>query len=66
MKEFFKKIVVSILTLEAQVILRKYHPRVIAITGSVGKTTAKDAIYTALGGGPDIRKNEKSLNSECV
>ena len=64
MKEFFKKIVVSILTLEAQVILRKYHPRVIAITGSVGKTTAKDAIYTALGGGPDIRKNEKSLNSE--
>ncbi|MBI4067800.1 UDP-N-acetylmuramoyl-tripeptide--D-alanyl-D-alanine ligase [Candidatus Kaiserbacteria bacterium] len=64
MKELLKKVVVAILTLEARAILRKYRPRVIAITGSVGKTTAKDAIYAALGGGPDIRKNEKSLNSE--
>ncbi len=64
MKNFLRFVVVSIITLEARAILRKYRPRVIAITGSIGKTTAKDAIYAALGGGPDIRKNEKSLNSE--
>jgi UDP-N-acetylmuramoyl-tripeptide--D-alanyl-D-alanine ligase len=32
-------------------ILFKYGPRIVAITGSTGKTSAKDAVYTVLAGG---------------
>lgn len=60
-----KKILTFILTIESRLILAKYKPFIIAVTGSVGKTSAKDAIYTALlGGGGFIRKSEKSMNSE--
>jgi UDP-N-acetylmuramyl pentapeptide synthase len=60
-----KSLIVSLLTLEARLILWRHTPRVIAVTGSVGKTGTKDAIYTALNDGSGgVRKNEKSLNSE--
>lgn len=45
-------------------VLRKYKPRVVAITGSVGKTSTKDAIYTALCKRYHVRKSLKSFNSE--
>ncbi len=65
MKHFLKKIVVSILEIEARIILKKYNPFVIAVTGSVGKTSTKDAIYTVLAGTPSyVRKSQKSFNSE--
>lgn len=64
MKSFSKKIVVSILTLEAKVLLRRKRPVVIAVTGSVGKTSAKDAIYTVLKDHVHTRKSQKSYNSE--
>lgn len=64
MKSFFKKIVVSIITLEAKLVLLKYKPRIIAITGSVGKTSTKDAVYTIMNAFYDTRKSEKSFNSE--
>lgn len=64
MKSFLRSIVVFILTREARIILNTYRPRVIAVTGSVGKTSAKEAIWTALGSGSDLRRNEKSLNSD--
>lgn len=64
MKTFFKKIIVCLLTFEAQLILKKYRPEIIAITGSVGKTSTKDAIATALGDSPTIRKSRKSQNSD--
>jgi UDP-N-acetylmuramoyl-tripeptide--D-alanyl-D-alanine ligase len=69
----FKKLLVGILTLESLLIIRKYKPFVVAITGSVGKTSTKDAIYGLLsreGGSASprpfrfVRKSEKSLNSE--
>jgi len=63
MKSLFKKIVVKILTLEAKCLLKKHKPFIIAITGSVGKTSTKDAIYTILKKYRKTRKNEKSLNS---
>lgn len=44
--------------------LKKYKPQIIAVTGSVGKTSTKDAIYTALQDSLYIRKNKKSFNSE--
>lgn len=59
-----KSIVVFVLTLEAKLVLARYKPKVIAITGSVGKTTAKDAIYAALAEYSHVRRSEKSFNSE--
>src|SRR3989344_3169856 len=59
-----KQLVVSVLTLEARAVLRRYHPHIIAVTGSVGKTATKDAIYAVVARGPHARKSEKSFNSE--
>lgn len=64
MKSFSKTIIVWFLTLEAKLVLRKYRPRVIAITGSVGKTSTKDAVAAALATRFRVRKSEKSFNSE--
>lgn len=64
MKEIFKSIVVKILTVEASILLRRKKPKVIAITGSVGKTSTKDAIYAAIKNNIYARKSEKSFNSE--
>lgn len=64
MKEIFKKIVVTILTFEAKIVLKRTKPTIIGVTGNVGKTSTKDAIYTALKTSIHTRKNEKSFNSE--
>ncbi len=62
--QFIKKIVIFILTVESRLILRKYKPFIIAVTGSVGKTATKDAIFCALMSSGHVRKSDKSLNSE--
>ena len=62
--EILKKFVVAIITLEARLVLWRYKPHIIAITGSVGKTTTKDAIYAALSNELYVRRSEKSFNSE--
>lgn len=64
MKIYFKKIVVSIITWEAKLVLKKYKPKIVAITGSVGKTSTKDGVYSALAPFFHVRKSEKSFNSE--
>lgn len=64
MKEILKPILISILTLEAKVALRRFSPRIVAVTGSVGKTSTKDAIYAAVSGNFVTRKSDKSFNSE--
>lgn len=64
MKEFFKKIVVAILTFEAKILLKRTRPQIIAVTGSVGKTSIKDAIFEVFKGHMHVRKSEKSFNSE--
>jgi UDP-N-acetylmuramoyl-tripeptide--D-alanyl-D-alanine ligase len=64
MKNTFKSLIVKILTWEAVMVLKKYKPKIVAITGSVGKTSAKDAIYTVLSGSFPTRRSEKSFNSE--
>jgi len=45
-------------------IIKKYRPFVIGITGSVGKTSAKEAIYTVIRKNYRSRKNEKNYNNE--
>ncbi len=63
--QLFKKILVGILTLESRLILAKYKPFIVAVTGSVGKTSTKDAIYCVLKDQSRlVRKSQKSLNSE--
>jgi len=62
--DLIKKLVVLILTLEARAVLWRYQPKIVAVTGSVGKTSAKDAIYAALAPHLHVRKSEKSFNSE--
>lgn len=64
MKQFFKSFVVAVLTFEAKLVLKKYKPKVIAVTGNVGKTSAKDALYALLAGFFHTRKSEKSFNSD--
>lgn len=64
MRILAKKIIVHILTWIARAILWRHNPRVVAITGSVGKTSTKDAIYVALRGQGSVRRSEKSFNSE--
>jgi len=64
MKQIFKTIVVRIITLEAKILLKRKKPIIVAITGSVGKTSAKDAIYTVLKDHVHARKSQKSYNSE--
>ncbi|HEY4510876.1 MAG TPA: UDP-N-acetylmuramoyl-tripeptide--D-alanyl-D-alanine ligase [Candidatus Paceibacterota bacterium] len=64
MISLFKSLIVSLLTLEARYALRVHKPRIIAVVGSVGKTSTKDAIYAALSPSFFVRKSEKSFNSE--
>ena len=64
LKAAARHIVTTILTWEAQAVLRKYKPHIIAITGSVGKTGVKDAVYEVLATTHFVRKSNKSFNSE--
>jgi UDP-N-acetylmuramoyl-tripeptide--D-alanyl-D-alanine ligase len=64
MKELLKKTIAKTLELEARAILKKYKPRIIAVTGSVGKTSTKDAIYAVISKSFYARKSEKSFNSD--
>ena len=63
-KKIFKQIVTVIITWQAKLVLKRYKPKIIAITGSVGKTSTKDAIFTVLSEFKNVRKSEKSFNSE--
>lgn len=64
MKNFFKKIIVAIITFEAKLVLRRHQPQIIAVTGTVGKTSTKDAISAVLKRKFNVRKSQKSYNSE--
>src|SRR3989344_1782497 len=64
MKKLLKIIIVSTLALVARAIVRRYRPRIVMITGSVGKTSTKDAVATVLSSRFLVRKSEKSFNSE--
>ncbi len=64
MQQIFKKIVSNVLQFEAYLVLKKYKPKIIAVTGSVGKTSTKDAIFSVMSTSYYIRKSEKSFNSD--
>lgn len=61
-----RRILQYILKALSQLILWKYRPFVVAVTGSVGKSTSKEAIFTVLNYRfrGQVRRNEKNLNTE--
>ncbi len=64
MKSLLKYTVTAIIEWEAKLVLRRYKPKIIAITGSVGKTSTKDAIFAVVEKSLLARKSMKSFNSE--
>jgi len=54
----------KILKFFASKALRKFRPRIVGVTGSVGKTSSKEAIFTVLSSKFRVRKNEKNYNNE--
>lgn len=64
MKNILKNILTAIISYEASLVLKKYNPKIIAVTGSVGKTSTKDAIYSVISKVYSTRRSEKSFNSE--
>jgi UDP-N-acetylmuramyl pentapeptide synthase len=64
MKKLLKFVMVPMLGFFARAVVRRYRPRIVMITGSVGKTSTKDAVAAVLAARFYIRKSEKSFNSE--
>jgi len=64
MKGVIKRIIVRLLEWEARFILWRFQPRIVAVTGSVGKTSTKDAIAHVMAYSHTVQKSEKSYNSE--
>lgn len=59
-----KKSVQKILYFLAKLVLKKYKPEVIGITGSMGKTSTKEAIFAVLSSQFRVRQNLKNYNNE--
>lgn len=64
MKHLIKKIIIFIITWEAKLVLAKHKPFIIGVTGNLGKTSTKDAIYAVMKQQYYTRRSEKSMNSE--
>ncbi len=63
-KRILKAPVALMLAMLARAIVRKYQPKIVMVTGSVGKTSTKDAIAAVLSERYYLRASEKSYNSE--
>jgi UDP-N-acetylmuramoyl-tripeptide--D-alanyl-D-alanine ligase len=59
-----KKLIQLKLKILAKAILAKYKPEVVGITGSVGKTGAREAVYTVLSSKFNVRRSAKNYNNE--
>jgi UDP-N-acetylmuramoyl-tripeptide--D-alanyl-D-alanine ligase len=60
----FKKIIILKLKFLAKAILKKYQPKVVGITGSVGKTSTKEAVFCVLETKFRTRQSLKNYNNE--
>lgn len=59
-----KKFIDNLLAFFARSILKKYRPKIIGITGSMGKTSAKEAVFAVLKDKFNVRQNIKNYNTE--
>ncbi|OGG68451.1 hypothetical protein A3C95_01970 [Candidatus Kaiserbacteria bacterium RIFCSPHIGHO2_02_FULL_56_30] len=64
MRYLAREFVARSLAFFARTVIRKYRPKVVMVTGSVGKTSTKDALAAALASRFYLRASEKSYNSE--
>lgn len=64
MKDIAKQIIIKLLRIESKAILKKYKPQIVGITGTVGKTSTKEAVYAVLSEFEYVRRSPKSYNSE--
>jgi len=64
LKKIFKFIIGQILAIKARQYLRKHRTQVIGITGSIGKTSAKEAMYSILKDHFNVYSSKKSFNTE--
>jgi UDP-N-acetylmuramoyl-tripeptide--D-alanyl-D-alanine ligase len=64
MKNMFKNIVLFLLKRFAKRRMKKFKGKVICVTGSVGKTSIKEAIYTVLNSKFRVMKNPGNMNTE--
>jgi UDP-N-acetylmuramoyl-tripeptide--D-alanyl-D-alanine ligase len=64
MKKTFLKFLEIILRRLAKSTLKKYKPQVIGITGSVGKSSTKEAVLAVLKTKKRVRANQGNLNNE--
>lgn len=59
-----RRILQNILTFFARLTILRYRPTIIAVTGSVGKTSTKDAIACVVGTQCSVRSSGGNLNNE--
>lgn len=64
LKEALKKAVIWYLHQLVRIRMRRLKAEVIGVTGSVGKTSTKDAIYRVLSRRYQVLRNQKSYNTE--
>jgi UDP-N-acetylmuramoyl-tripeptide--D-alanyl-D-alanine ligase len=64
MKKTLQKLLQFKLKILSKLIIRKYNPDIIGVTGSIGKTTTKEAIYTILASKFSARRSVKNYNNE--
>lgn len=58
------KLLQAILRFLAIKVIHRYQPKVIGITGSVGKTSTKEAVFAVLKDNFDCRANKKNYNNQ--
>lgn len=54
----------KILRAMAKVVLKRHKPQIVAITGSVGKSSTKAAVFAVLSSKYHVRENQKNYNNE--
>ncbi len=59
-----KKITIKLLAVFSRLIIKKYQPKIVGITGSVGKTSAKEYVYRVLSSKFGVRASIKNYNNE--
>ncbi len=59
-----KKILFLKLKIISKLILKKYNPKIVGITGSVGKTSTRNAVYAVISKKYRTRRSQKNYNNE--
>ncbi|MBI2099412.1 UDP-N-acetylmuramoyl-tripeptide--D-alanyl-D-alanine ligase [Candidatus Uhrbacteria bacterium] len=59
-----KKLAIKFLAICAKAVLKKYQPKIVAITGTVGKSSAKEAAFAVLRRSLVVRASRSNYNTE--